>query len=114
MRQWLVNPSILCRKHLLGEHVEHHMFLGTLIKRCNITGYINNNLLEILSLQARHNELAEEINKRGYKHNSPLIIDNNIYNNYTQYLTHKINKEESLKELIKRCELCRKNHLNSL
>ena len=30
MRQWMVDPRLLCRKHLLGEHVENHMFIGTL------------------------------------------------------------------------------------
>lgn len=32
MRMWLVPPSHMCRKHLLGEHVELHMLLGTLKK----------------------------------------------------------------------------------
>ena len=27
MRMWMVNPKIMCRKHLLGEHVE-------LLRRC--------------------------------------------------------------------------------
>ena len=26
MRMWMVNPRIMCRQHLLGEHVEIHMF----------------------------------------------------------------------------------------
>lgn len=30
MRMWVVNPKILCRKHLLGEHVELHMATGHL------------------------------------------------------------------------------------
>ncbi len=50
MRQWLCDPKILCNKHLLGEHVEHHMFVGTLKAKKNVDGYVRNNLLEISSL----------------------------------------------------------------
>lgn len=41
MRQWLVDPRCLCDKHLLGEHVEHHMFIGTLRKNKSIQGYLD-------------------------------------------------------------------------
>ena len=30
MRDWKVNPKLLCRQHLLGNHLEVHMFVGTL------------------------------------------------------------------------------------
>ena len=30
MRMWMVDPQIMCRQHLLGEHTEMHMFVGTL------------------------------------------------------------------------------------
>ena len=45
MRMWMVDPKIMCRKHLLGEHVEHHMFVGTINKRISIVGYLRDNLL---------------------------------------------------------------------
>ena len=32
MRQWYVPAECMCRQHLLGEHCEHHMFVGTLKK----------------------------------------------------------------------------------
>jgi hypothetical protein len=28
MRMWMVNPRIMCGNHLLGEHLETHMFYG--------------------------------------------------------------------------------------
>jgi len=28
MRMWMLNPKALCRKHLMGEHVEIHMLVG--------------------------------------------------------------------------------------
>ena len=30
MRMWMLPPAGMCRKHLLGEHVELHMLLGSL------------------------------------------------------------------------------------
>ena len=32
MRMWNVDPKLMCNKHLLGEHVEMHMFFGTIQK----------------------------------------------------------------------------------
>jgi hypothetical protein len=72
MRMWLVNPAILCRRHLLGEHVESHMFLGTLRLGKNIDGYIAKDLFQPRLLYPRHKALVEEMIKRGYNHNSPL------------------------------------------
>jgi hypothetical protein len=39
MRQWLVDPKKMCRQHLLGEHCEHHMMLGSIRKKKNIDGF---------------------------------------------------------------------------
>ena len=32
MRMWNVDVTKMCNKHLLGEHVEMHMFVGIIIK----------------------------------------------------------------------------------
>ena len=32
MRMWLVPPQLMCDQHLLGEHLEMHMFIGTIRK----------------------------------------------------------------------------------
>jgi hypothetical protein len=47
MRMWMVPTKIMCDKHLLGEHVEHHMFLGSLKQGFNLDGYVKNNLFEL-------------------------------------------------------------------
>lgn len=44
MRQWLLPPVVLCRKHLLGVHVEHHMFIASIKKKKNIDEYIRKEL----------------------------------------------------------------------
>lgn len=109
MRQWLVDPRIMCRRHLLGEHVEHHMFVGTINKGISVDGYLRDNLLEPLALDHRHRELAKEMERRGYNHNSPLPdfkialpIDD---------LCKEIDKDSALKELLRRCPECQANYL---
>lgn len=72
MRMWMVPTSCLCRKHLLGEHVEIHMFIGAINNIKVLDGYINSKLLFPSEIEFRHNQLVEEMENRGYKHNSPL------------------------------------------
>lgn len=108
MRLWMCDPKIMCRQHLLGEHNECHMFLGSLNKKINIDGYINNDLLEPLSLKNRHDALADELIKRGYNHNSLLDFDETQVFSYlpSNYINHKIDKDNSLRLLISRCNKC--------
>lgn len=40
MRMWGVDPKVLCTKHMIGEHAETHMFLGTIKKGTSIKGLI--------------------------------------------------------------------------
>lgn len=104
MRMWMVDPKIMCRKHLLGEHVELHMLIGTILKGKSIQGYIDNNLVEVSSIQLRHQELVNEMIFRRYRHKSELpLVKLNMPNQL-------INKNESLKELIRRCSECRYNY----
>lgn len=105
MRQWMVDPKIMCRKHLLGEHVEHHMFVGTINKGLSMTGYLEGNLLEILSLHERHAELVKEMGARGYNHRSGL--PGVRYAGSWEDVNKKIDRPASLKELLRRCPECR-------
>jgi len=111
MRQWLVPPSIMCRKHLLGEHVEHHMFVGSLKKNYNLEGYMTRNLLEPKLLIKRHNELMKELIRRNYNHSSPLEIDDEIQQFMDKYSAVEIDKEAALQELLRRCKICRLNYM---
>jgi len=99
MRMWNVNPGQMCNQHLLGEHVECHMFVGTLNKNKNINGYINKGLVEVHNIEKRHNELVNEMIKRGMKHKSPLP-------KYKKKKVGKINSEKNMIELKKRCKKC--------
>ena len=72
MRMWMVDPGTMCRKHLLGEHVETHMFVGAIARGKNLSGYVTNKLVDSARLQERHDHLVQEMRRRGYNHNSPL------------------------------------------
>lgn len=111
MRQWMVDPRIMCRKHLLGEHVEHHMFVGAINKGTSLDGFLLKNLLEPLSLLDRHAALADEMGRRGYNHNSPLPLP--MFEKGDQRLLFTIDKAEALTELVRRCPDCR-SRLNEL
>lgn len=109
MRMWMVDPRILCQKHLCGEHLEMHMYLGALRCSHTLTGFLKNNLFEPKKLFERHNELAKEMLNRGYKHKSDMCeqevltcLDNlcEIEKNII------INKEKSLIDLLGRCPKC--------
>jgi len=101
MRMWNVNPEYLCRKHLLGEHVETHMFCGTINKGTSIKGYIKKGLVEVHNISKRHDELKDEMIKRGMNHNSNLP-------ECELWEEGKVDVDNNIKELIKRCPQCRK------
>lgn len=75
MRIWDLSPSVLCRQHLLGEHRELHALWTLLTKgrggyarhpeTCRWRG-------KLAALYSRHEELVTEMNRRGYRHHSPL------------------------------------------
>ena len=104
MRDWKINPKILCTKHLMGNHVELHMFVGTLNKGVSIQGYLDKGLIEVHNIKKRHEELVKEIESRGFKHNSPLV-------DFKEFIAGEINIEENVKDLINRCPECKRRYL---
>jgi len=99
----MVNPRIMCRQHLLGEHVEIHMFIGTLSRGKSVKGYLEKGLLEVHSLYSRHEELVEEMKRRGYIHRSD--VDEKWR---TAEKLGVIDRKKSLKELVRRCPRCKR------
>lgn len=106
----MVDPRILCQKHLCGEHLETHMFLGSLKQGKKIDGFIRNNLFEPRSLFQRHEDLKNEMINRGYKHQSDIceeecgcVLDLPEEKQYWE-----IDKDAALKDLLDRCPECRK------
>jgi len=109
MRMWMVNPRIMCRQHLLGEHVEIHMFIGTLNRKKSVKGYLEKGLLEIHNLYARHEELVEEMKRRSYNHYSKV-------DDKWKFVEKVgiIDKEKNVEELVNRCLRCKKRYFEFL
>lgn len=99
MRMWMVNPSLMCRKHLLGEHVELHMLAGSL-RRGKRLGKLMQ-FVDPSSAYKRHGEIVEEMIRRGYRHESQLIMPTSE----PQHMP--IDAGASLVELARRCEACK-------
>ena len=102
---WMVDPRILCRQHLLGEHAEIHMFIGTISRGNSVKGYLDKGLLEVHSLYNRHDELVKEMKRRNYRHYSAISKKWKQTN-----MIGSINREKNLKQLINRCSRCREGY----
>lgn len=109
---WLCDPKILCQKHLCGEHVEMHMFLGTLKQGKKIDGYLNNNLFEPRVLYQRHEDLKDEMIARGYNHKSCMTeVDCSCILDMPQEKQYwEVDKKAALKDLLSRCPECRSRY----
>jgi len=111
MRMWLCNPRILCQKHLCGEHVEMHMFVGTLKKQKKVDGYIKNNLFQPRAIFIRHQQLSFEMLTRGMNHKSDMqYSDIDISYLSQEYQDWEIDKELALNDLLNRCPDCKKRY----
>jgi len=100
MRMWMVDPRKMCDQHLLGEHVELHMLVGSLRRKKAITGFLKGGLVELHSIRTRHAELVIEMKNRGFRHASPLP-------SFRAGMAGKVNPKQNLKELARRCDACR-------
>ena len=108
MRMWGINPKIMCRQHLLGEHAEMHMFMGCIKKGRSIRGYIKKGLVEVERIVDRHHQLVKEIIRRGYFHNSPLKDSNpKFLGRGILWREGIIDRPKNLDELISRCKYCK-------
>jgi len=101
----MVNPRIMCRQHLLGEHLEIHMFIGTINRGKSVKGYLEKGLLEVHNLNNRHEELVNEMKLRKYNHFSEI--------DEKWKLLEKVgfvDKDKNFEELIIRCSKCKRRH----
>lgn len=105
---WLVDPEIMCRNHLLGEHKELHQLLGH-IESGNlesVRGHAERGQVDTSLIVERHEELVEEMDRRGFNHESPVEYDDDLD-------VGEIEVEENLEELIDRCEKCRARYMET-
>lgn len=73
-RMWMVNPDVLCRQHLLGEHKELHQLVGMInAERLGpVRGHARLSQIDTTLIKERHEALVAEMIARGYNHKSPL------------------------------------------
>jgi len=114
MRMWMVNPQILCKNHLLGEHRELHTCVGLLRKGVSMKNYFKNNLFEPLSLMNRHDEIVKELYVRGYNHHTPILDNISEIVRYlpTELISTKVDSVDSLSNLLNRCEKCKERYVS--
>ncbi len=75
MRIWDLPPQKLCRNHLLGEHSELHGIWSILTQ--DKKGFAHHPEVvrwrgKLKALYRKHQLIVEEMQRRGYQHNSPL------------------------------------------
>lgn len=104
MRMWMVDPKLMCRQHLLGEHVEIHMLAGSLRRGKSIAGFLSKGLLAPQHMQQRHAELVIEMERRGMRHASPLRNVDGPEGTVDVAASHL--------ELTRRCKACREKQEN--
>lgn len=113
MRMWMVDPRILCKKHLLGEHGEIHKHRHNFEKRHSMNKRIELGQIEPSSMKIRHDILAEEMLRRKYNHQSPYEQPDISYLPESQQ-TFMVDVDSSLRDLLNRCSECslRKEGIN--
>lgn len=109
MRMWMIDPKLLCRKHLLGEHGEIHKHRHNFVKQHSISKRVSPVVqIEPKSMQTRHDELAAEMLRRGFNHQSPFEQPDISYlPDFERNAVVDISI--SMSDLIERCPICEKN-----
>jgi hypothetical protein len=100
MRMWMIDPALMCRQHLLGEHVEIHMLVGTLLRKKSVEGFVAKSLIEVHSIRERHAMLVREMQRRGMNHKSPLP-------RFRARKLGRVDPAANLIELARRCQACK-------
>lgn len=113
MRMWTGIPvQILCRKHLLGFHNELHKFKPSFVKKFSIKGRIFPIVqIEPQYMEIAHNELAEEMIRRGYNHNSSYKLPDLSYLPDNQRYA-KADAGYNIADLFDRCVDCYQRYLD--
>lgn len=103
----MIEPKLLCKNHLLGEHNEIHKHRHNFVKKHSIKNRIIKGQIEPSSMEKRHDELAKEMIRRGYNHKSPYKMPDISHLNEFEK-TFKVDKNKSIKDLHNRCKKCKK------
>jgi hypothetical protein len=101
---WCINPRLLCRENLLGEHNELHKLVGGINNHEHgvaiAEGQAAKGNIDTSRIDDRHDDLVEEMQHRGYGHASPLSYDDDLD-------IGDVDEVGNREELADRCEDCR-------
>jgi hypothetical protein len=81
------------------------MFVGTVLKKISLKGYIDGGLVDTLQIKSRHDALATEMVKRGMNHHSPIDFEVSVP------AAGIVDSAGNLVELARRCPACRELQL---
>lgn len=107
MRMWMVDPRILCRQHLLGEHGELHKHHHTFVKGWSIAG--RRGQIEPRNMRRRHEALVREMLRRGYSHYSPYTQPD-LSDYPTEDRNGSVDRVTALRDLLNRCVSCHERY----
>ncbi len=113
MRMWTgILVQILCRKHLLGYHNELHKFRPSFVKKTSIKGRIFPIVqIEPQYMKIAHDEVAEEMLRRGYNHQSLYELPDLSYLPDNQRYA-KVDIGYNIADLFDRCSKCYQRYLD--
>jgi len=98
MRMWMVDPKLMCKQHLVGEHGEIHKHRHNFVKGHSIAG--RRGQIEPTAMQKRHDELAAFLCNHKSPYKQPDLSGYNLDG-------FVVDVQESLAELSRRCSKCR-------
>lgn len=108
MRMWMIDPDLMCNKHLLGEHGEIHKHCHNFVKKHSVRKRLELRQIFPSLMKKRHDELAQEMIRRGMKHNSPYEMPDISYLGEEGLIVPtEQDIQNNLIDLAGRCEECR-------
>ena len=102
MRIWDLDPSLLCNKHLMGEHYELHGIWTMLCSPGKGVAYRHHPeyrrwIGKMGALWLRHQRIAQVMIQRGFQHNSDLLYCEEVADCYYQNtMLHSIKEQIEL------------------
>ncbi len=112
MRMWMIDPVLLCNKHLVGEHGEIHKHKHNFVKKHKIAGRISPIVqIELEQMKRRHDELAKEMDRRKSGSHKSQYEQPNLSHLKREEIYAKSNLHYNILDLCIRCKNCRKNIL---
>lgn len=107
---WMIDPTLLCKQHILGEHHEIHKHRYSFEHEHSFEGYLRDTVtVEPLAMKERHDQLVDYLDN----HDSPYSMPDLSYMP-EWHRQAEVDQLESIVTLIIRCEDCREKILEEL